>query len=161
MSEFGRLVGDLDYPMWVVTAAADDERDGCLVGFATQCSIGPARFLVCLSKKNRTFRIAQRARVLGVHLLAEDQRDLAQVFGGETDDEPWVDKLGDRPWHPGPEGVPLLDEARSWFAGTVLERLDAGDHVVHLLEPVAAQHDGPLRPLLFQQARDIEAGHPA
>ena len=38
---FDRLVNRLDYPMLVVTAEADGERAGCLVGFATQCSIQP------------------------------------------------------------------------------------------------------------------------
>jgi len=161
LSSFHELVGDIDYPMWIVTAAAGDERDGCLVGFATQCSIDPARFLVCLSNKNRTFRIAQRSHVLGVHLVAEDQRDLAELFGGKTEDDPHVDKFADRQWEAGPEGVPVLSEARSWFVGRVLERLDCGDHVAHLLEPLAAQHDGPMSPLGFQQVRDIDAGHPA
>lgn len=39
----------LDHPMYVVTAEADGERAGCLVGYASQCSIQPARFMVWLS----------------------------------------------------------------------------------------------------------------
>jgi len=35
--------------MIIITAAADGVLGGCLVGFQTQCSIDPARFLVCLS----------------------------------------------------------------------------------------------------------------
>lgn len=35
------LTAALDYPMFVVTVAAGGERAGCLVGFATQCSIDP------------------------------------------------------------------------------------------------------------------------
>jgi flavin reductase (DIM6/NTAB) family NADH-FMN oxidoreductase RutF len=96
-----------------------------------------------------------------VHLLADDQRDIAMVFGGETEDDPDVDKFAEHPWHAGPEGVPILDEVRSWFVGRVLDRLDAGDHVAHLLESVDARHEGPMRPLGFQQVRDIDAGHPA
>ncbi|HEX8931084.1 MAG TPA: flavin reductase, partial [Actinomycetota bacterium] len=42
-----RLVDRLDYPMLIVTAETDGERAGCLVGFATQCSIEPPRFLLC------------------------------------------------------------------------------------------------------------------
>jgi len=53
---FEALVGDLEYPMFVVTARADGEPLGCLVGFATQTSIDPPRFAVCLSHRNRTFR---------------------------------------------------------------------------------------------------------
>ncbi|MHB1539220.1 MAG: flavin reductase [Solirubrobacteraceae bacterium] len=56
--------------MAIVTAAADGERSGCLVGFATQCSIEPRRFLVCISVLNRTFEIAQRSNALAVHFPA-------------------------------------------------------------------------------------------
>jgi flavin reductase (DIM6/NTAB) family NADH-FMN oxidoreductase RutF len=159
LQRFHALVGSLEYPMWIVTAAAGGERDGCLVGFTTQCSIDPARYLVCLSNKNRTFRIARDAEVLGVHLLPDDQRELAELFGGETADE--VDKLAQWQWREGPEGVPLLDGVRSWFAGRVLHRLDVGDHVAHILEPVAASHQAPDESLGFQEVRDIDPGHPA
>jgi flavin reductase (DIM6/NTAB) family NADH-FMN oxidoreductase RutF len=51
---FNSLVGDLHYPMFIVTACAEGERSGCLIGFATQASIDPPRFLVGLSHQNRT-----------------------------------------------------------------------------------------------------------
>ena len=53
MRAFEDLVGDLEYPMFIVTAPGPL---GCLVGFTTQASIDPARFIICLSHKNRTFR---------------------------------------------------------------------------------------------------------
>jgi hypothetical protein len=58
---FERIVASFDPPMFVVTVFDGHERDGCLIGFATQCSIEPPRFLVCLSVKNRTTRIARSA----------------------------------------------------------------------------------------------------
>jgi len=156
---FAAVVNELEYPMYVVTAAAGDERDGCLVGFATQCSIHPPRFLVCLSVKNRTFRIATTAPVLAVHLVAADQHDLAELFGSETADE--VDKLAQWPWREGPEGVPVLEDVENVFVGRVLARFECGDHIGHLLEPIAARHEGSTEMLGFQEARDIDAGHPA
>ena len=54
--EFHSLVSGLDYPMFVVTAAAPGDRAGCLVGFTTQASIKPPWPLVLLSKSNRTYR---------------------------------------------------------------------------------------------------------
>jgi flavin reductase (DIM6/NTAB) family NADH-FMN oxidoreductase RutF len=159
VDEFNAFAGELEYPMYVVTAAADGERDGCLVGFATQCSIHPPRFLVCLSVKNRTFRIAERASILAVHLVAADQRGLAELFGGETADE--VDKLTQWPWREGPGGVPILEGVGNLFVGRVLARVDLGDHVGHLLEPIAAHQEGDTEALGFQEARDIDAGHPA
>ncbi len=40
------LVSHLDNPMYVLTVASDERRAGCLVGFATQCSIRPPRWYV-------------------------------------------------------------------------------------------------------------------
>src|SRR3954447_21047402 len=90
------LISELDYPMFIVTASAGGERAGCLVGFATQCSIDPLRFLVCLSDKNRTFRVAQRAEMLAVHLVPEEAEWLAELFGSQTGDR--VDKFSRCPW---------------------------------------------------------------
>src|ERR687884_2155614 len=84
---FDALVGDLEYPMFIVTARAGREPLGCLVGFATQTSIHPRRFAVCLSHKNRTYRRGREARLLGVHCVPDDQPELAELFGGQTGDE--------------------------------------------------------------------------
>src|SRR5690606_28471984 len=56
---FARLVATFDYPLYIVTTAVGQERSGCLIGFATQCSIHPPRFLACISKKNHTFGLVQ------------------------------------------------------------------------------------------------------
>ena len=48
---FERLVGQLDYPMFIVTTQVEGRRAGCLVGFASQFSIDPPRFLIGLSKR--------------------------------------------------------------------------------------------------------------
>src|SRR3954447_4759900 len=121
--------------MFIVTVAAQGERDGCLVGFATQCSIHPPRFLACISVKNRTFRVARDAPALAVHLVPHDADDLVELFGGETGDE--VDKFEHWEWHEGPEGLPILDCCGSWFAGRVLDRLDLRHHPRFPLDPIA------------------------
>ena len=155
---FDRLMATLDYPMFIVTAAAGGEPSGCLVGFATQASIHPPRFLVCLSDKNRTYRVACEAETLAVHFVAADQEDLAGRFGGETGDE--VDKFEGVEWRPSPGGAPVLEACPNWFAGRVLERLPLGDHVGFLLEPVHAEVAGDYEEFTFHRARRIEPGHP-
>ena len=155
---FGRIVASLDDAMFVVSAAAAGDADACLVGFATQCSIDPPRFLVCLSKRNRTYELATRARVLVVHRLRDDQHALAELLGGRSaHDDP--DKLATIGWTPGPGGAPVIDDS-DWFAGSVLDRLDVGDHVAFVLAPTAGRGDGAT-PLGFQHARDIDAGQEA
>jgi flavin reductase (DIM6/NTAB) family NADH-FMN oxidoreductase RutF len=153
---FERLAATLDYPVYIVTAAAQDKTAGCLVGFATQCSIHPPRFLACISEKNRTLEIARGANVLAVHIIGEKDREIAEIFGGETSDE--VDKFARVRWHYA-HGAPILDDCESWFAGSVLERIDLGDHVGFLLEPIDTEQDATSEQLTYQQARDIEPGH--
>ncbi|HET6856973.1 MAG TPA: flavin reductase, partial [Streptomyces sp.] len=83
MADLDGFIERLDYPVYVVTAAAAGEQAGCLVGFASQCSIDPVRFTVWLSKANRTLRVARAATHLAVHLLGREQLALAELFGGE------------------------------------------------------------------------------
>jgi flavin reductase (DIM6/NTAB) family NADH-FMN oxidoreductase RutF len=156
-ASFTELAAQLDYAMFIVTAGADGERAGCLVGFASQVSIHPARFLACLSVKNHTYRVALRAEVLVVHFVPRSAVELAELFGGETGDE--VDKFARCPWRPGPSGAPVLTQLENWFAGRVLERLDLGDHWGFLLEPIEGQAGRGRSPLTFHRARWIEPGH--
>jgi flavin reductase (DIM6/NTAB) family NADH-FMN oxidoreductase RutF len=156
---FGALSAALDYPMYVVTAAAGDERAGCLVGFATQCSMEPVRFAVFLSRRNRTSRVAQRSDVLAVHVLGADQRALAELFGTRTGDD--VDKFARCRWTPGLEGVPLLADCPNRLVGRVVGQVDGGDHLGFVLDVVEASAADAGPPLMFQQVRDLEPGHPA
>ena len=155
---FTSLVGELDYPMFIVTTVAGDgERSGCLIGFATQVSIKPPRFLVGLSDKNRTYRVAQRAEHLAVHFVPADGEEIAELFGSETGDE--VDKFARCAWHEGPAGLPILDDLPNWFVGRIVERVDSGDHHALILEPIAAERQAEEEELTFHRAKRIEPGH--
>jgi flavin reductase (DIM6/NTAB) family NADH-FMN oxidoreductase RutF len=157
---FQAIVSDVEYPVFVVTAASRGDVGGCLVGFTTQCSIEPLRFLVCLSKQNQTWEVARHADSLAVHVVGPEQRDVAEHFGSQSSKSD-PDKMRRWPLVEGPDGVPVLAEC-DWFLGRVLRQFDLGDHTGFLVEPIggwlARDGDGQLG---FQEARDIEAGQPA
>ncbi|WP_199178310.1 flavin reductase family protein [Mycobacterium hubeiense] len=145
--------------MYVVTTSAGGQSAGCLVGFASQVSIDPPRFLVALSKRNHTFRVAQDARHLAVHLIPQGDRELAELFGSQTGDE--IDKFSRCSWRAGPHGLPILSDAAAWFAGVVLDRVDVGDHVAHVLEPVDADAPDDFDFVSFTDVSDLDPGHDA
>jgi flavin reductase (DIM6/NTAB) family NADH-FMN oxidoreductase RutF len=157
VEEFARFAEDLDYPLYVVTAAHEGQRSGCLVGFTTQVSIDPPQMLVCISDKNHTHTLAAHAALLGVHLLSPDQQHLAELFGEESGDD--TDKFRRCSWHPGPDGLPLLDDAARHMVGRVLERIPFADHLGLLVEPVEVWVSP--RPVAYtlQSAVDLEPGH--
>ena len=160
---FSRLAGDLAAPMMIVTVAAGGQRSGCLVGFATQASIDPPRFLVCLSRRNHTYQVASahRATTLAVHFLAPEHHALAELFGSETGDR--SDKMSRCAWRHGPAGAVILKDCDHWFVGAIVARLTGlGDHVGFLLEPIAAKlGDGRAGGLTLQDVSDLEPGHEA
>lgn len=153
------FVAGFDYPMFVVTTIdpGTGTRAGCLVGFATQTSIDPFRFLVCLSRVNHTYRTAEAATHLAVHVLDESQQDLAALFGSQTGDE--IDKFTRCAWRPGPEGVPLLTDAPRHLVGRILSRTDLGDHTGCLLAPIDVTGTSKATPLTFRTLPDLSPGH--
>jgi flavin reductase (DIM6/NTAB) family NADH-FMN oxidoreductase RutF len=146
------VLDELDYPMFIATVPGD----GCLVGFATQCSIDPLRLLVCLSDKNKTYRLAREATHLALHVVPQDRVDLAELFGGETADE--IDKLAQVDWKAGPGGVPLITGC-PYVVGPVVDRFEVGDHVAFVL--AVEVEEGAANPLRFEHARAIDPGHEA
>jgi flavin reductase (DIM6/NTAB) family NADH-FMN oxidoreductase RutF len=153
---FVQLAATLDYPLYIATTSVENEPTGCLIGFATQCSIHPPRFLACISKKNHTFQLAKRATVFAVHVVDDGSKSMAKIFGGETGDE--IDKFKQVHWR-FVDGAPVLDDCSRWFTGQVLERIDLGDHVGHVLEPITVGSGRPGEQLTYQQARGIQPGH--
>lgn len=157
---FDAFVARLDGALLVVTAVADEQPAGCIVGFHTQCSIDPPRYAVWLSKANFTYRVALFSSHLALHLVDAGERLLLQLFGGTSGDD--TEKFALVDWAPGPGGVPLLMQCPS---RVVLERSsvvdDGGDHVCFVGVPVEAVCSPDVVPMRLADASDVEAGHDA
>ena len=159
-TDFDAVIAGADYPVWVLTTAAGEQRSGCLVGFATQVGIRPRRFLAGVSKTNHTYRIVRAADHAALHLLASTGMAVARLFASETGDE--VDKFTRCETHAGPAGLPILAAAAGWFAGRIVRQHDLGDHIGLLLDPVAAQPpDRSVTVLRYLDVAGLHPGHEA
>ena len=154
------LTDRTDYPLYVVTADADGEKSGCLAAFVTQCSVRPPRILVCVSKADHTFRVAEHAPGLALHLLGEFQQDLASLFRetstGGTDT---VDRFAQCEWRTGVTGAPVLAECAAWVEGSVLTMVGVGDHEEFVIAPKAGGPGHHTGRLMLREAQDQMAGH--
>ncbi|GAB2827636.1 flavin reductase family protein [Actinocorallia aurea] len=161
MDGFDEFARGFDPPALIVTAASGGERAGCLVGFATQCSMEPVRYLVCLSRANRTFLVASSSARLAVHALRAGDAEhlaLARLFAESTGDE--TDKFAHCAWTEDPGGVPLLTAPARRMVGRILDRVDLGDHVGFLLAPETAEADDATPPLGLAALPPLSPGHP-
>lgn len=158
--DLGAYLDRVDYPLYVVTVRSPaGEMSGCLAGFATQCSIDPPNFLVCVSKANHTLGVAERSSGMGLHLLGEEQVDLARLFGEETGD--LVDKFASVDWRLGCTGAPLLVDTAVSMEGDILGHFSVGDHVAFLMRAVRSVAGGHRGILTHRGAPPLEPGHPA
>ncbi len=149
----------IDYAFYVVTVrAGDGAMSGCLAGFVTQCSIHPPNFLVCISKLNHTFDVAERSEAMGLHLLGTDQVDVARIFGEETGD--LVDKFEQVDWRLGATGAPLLVDTAVSLEGTILGHFSVGDHEAFLLRATRSVDGGYPGLLTYRTTPKLIAGHP-
>ena len=132
---FDTIMARLDAPMTIVTTTDGRERAGCLVGFHSQAGMAPDALAVWLSQANHTYRVAVLADSFAVHFLSRRHLELARLFGTRTGDE--IDKFEHCAWHPGPDGVPVLDDCDAVVVGRKRALLQTGvDHVCLVLDPV-------------------------
>ncbi|GIF69183.1 flavin-dependent reductase [Asanoa ishikariensis] len=119
------------------------------VGFTatsfTSVSLRPPLVSFCLDRGSSSWPTLADASHVGVHLLGEDQQEIARTFATSG-----IDRFAAHTdWRLGPHGVPLLTSPVAWLLCRVTERVTAGDHAIVLAEPVDGQHDESGRPLVY------------
>jgi flavin reductase (DIM6/NTAB) family NADH-FMN oxidoreductase RutF len=133
----------------VVTARGEDGPLGMTVSTVTSLSARPPLLLACLRDGSRTLAAVRARGTFAVHLLREEQHDLAARFAhpAGTAAQRFVG-TGTRQIL----GVPVLADALAWSVCLVEDVRRYGDH--HLVVGrVAAVHVGGGRPLLWHDRR--------
>jgi flavin reductase (DIM6/NTAB) family NADH-FMN oxidoreductase RutF len=129
----------------VVTARGDDPAAalaGMTASSVTSVSLRPALLLVSVANRSRTLAAIRSRRAFAVHLLREDQRELAGRFAAPADRQ--VSDLAVRTVL----GVPVLTDVLAWSVCLLEAEHAHGDHTL-VIGAVAATHVGVGRPLLW------------
>jgi flavin reductase (DIM6/NTAB) family NADH-FMN oxidoreductase RutF len=132
----------------IVTAVVDGRPVGLTATSFTSVSLEPPLVAFYIAETSSTWPVLRRAGGFAVHLLAEEQADLAARFARKG-----VDRFAaPTSWRPGPEEVPLLDGVA---ASLVCRRFDTrliGDHwlVVGEVTHTLVLED-PRPPLLYHR----------
>lgn len=101
----------------------------------TSVSLHPPMLSVAVTPESSCWPILSGATHFGVHLLAADQRSLAERFARRG-----IDRFAaPTRWRSGPFGVPLLGGVLAWTVCRLAGQVPAGDHVIVLGEPVAVE----------------------
>jgi flavin reductase (DIM6/NTAB) family NADH-FMN oxidoreductase RutF len=125
------------FPSGVVAVAA--EVDGRPVGLAASSfasvSLDPPLVSINLATTSKTWPDLRRSAHLGVTVLADHHDVVCRQLAGPVDA-----RFADVAYSVSPEGAVTLDEGLAQFDCTVYREVEAGDHVLVLLELHAVQH---------------------
>jgi flavin reductase (DIM6/NTAB) family NADH-FMN oxidoreductase RutF len=136
------------FPSGVIAVAA--EVDGALTGLAassfTSVSLDPPLVSFSIARTSKTWPDLRRAPHLGITILAEHHSDVCRQLAGPVDD-----RFTGIAVTASEEGAITLDDGIAQFDCTVYSEVDAGDHLVILLQLHAVRHS-PGQPLVFHRS---------
>jgi flavin reductase (DIM6/NTAB) family NADH-FMN oxidoreductase RutF len=99
--------------------------------------------LVSLHRSSDLLAIVTEARVFGINVLSDDQRDLAVNFARKGSD-----KFAEVEWELD-RGVPRISGAATWLVCKLEQLYEGGDHLL-ALGLVEHAESGPADPLLYR-----------
>ncbi|WP_432827612.1 flavin reductase family protein [Dactylosporangium sp. CA-092794] len=116
----------------------------------TSVSLDPPLVSFSVAKTASAWPSVSSAPLVAVHVLTAEQEQVARAFA-----TPGIDRFAAYEtvgsWHPGLEGVPLLDGVLAVLTCRVVNHVEAGDHVIVIASPVHAEHhdDDQATPLVY------------
>lgn len=140
----------VDREVWIVTAAAGDQRGGLCATWVSLASLDPDHPVVVagLAPNHFTAELAKTSGSFGLHLLRPDQTALALNFAiGSGRDR---DKFAGLAMQVGETGAPLLADCLAWLECRVFSRYDTGDRHYFWADVVAGNSVSSGQPLREQ-----------
>lgn len=137
------------FPTGVVAIAAmvDGQPVGLAASSFTTVSLDPPLVSINVAKTSKTWPDLRRAQHLGVTVLADHHGVVCRQLAGPVDE-----RFTGLAVTVSPDCAVTLDEGLAQFDCTIYQEVDAGDHVLVLLELHAVQHAVEGYPLVFHRS---------
>ena len=145
----------INYGLFIVAAAADGKRNGCIVNSLHQVtSSSPYKFSLTVNKSNETFKTIETAGSFAATVLAKDTpKDLVDLFGYKSGRV--TDKFAGRAAETDSNGNPYLKEHMvSRIACKVVDQMEIGSFLLFVGQATEAEVLGDGRVLTLQAYTD-------
>jgi flavin reductase (DIM6/NTAB) family NADH-FMN oxidoreductase RutF len=128
----------------VITADSPAGPVGLLVTSLASVSTQPPLISFNMSQGSSSWPVLSETEHIGVHVLREDQEELAQRFALKGADR----FAAPTSWRAGPQQVPLLDGCAAVSIAVIEQRIPAGDHAILIARLLQVDTDDAAAPLL-------------
>jgi flavin reductase (DIM6/NTAB) family NADH-FMN oxidoreductase RutF len=123
--------------MYILTSHSAKSFGAATVTWVSQASFKPPLLMVALRKDGSAFQSVVESRAAVLHVLSDDQRDIAQKFFAATTESQGL--LNGEPYFEGTNGAPVLENLGAYLECKALEILEKpGDHAIVVFEVLNA-----------------------
>jgi 3-hydroxy-9,10-secoandrosta-1,3,5(10)-triene-9,17-dione monooxygenase reductase component len=127
----------------ITTLGKNGQKVGMTANSFNSVSLTPPLILWSIGKNTNCFEDFMAAEAFAVHVLAEDQQDLSNLFATTG-----IDRFADLECNEGLSGLPILPHYSVCFQCKMAKQYDGGDHIIMTGEVVQFDDNG-LQPLVF------------
>jgi flavin reductase (DIM6/NTAB) family NADH-FMN oxidoreductase RutF len=126
LKEYRSALGSFATGVTIVTTIdSDGKGHGLTVNSFTSVSLEPPLVLWCLGNKSDSYDLFSKAEVYAINVLGAEHADFAMRFAGKGDQQLGIDEFGTLE-----TGAPALAQAIAIFDCRVVDRVEAGDHLI-------------------------------
>ena len=136
--------------LYVMTSSNGEQHGAATLTWISQASFKPPLVMAAIRPTSNVFKCLSESRVAAIHILDAGQQEMAQRFFSPTR---VVDgTINGEPFSPGVTRAPILHNARAHVECEVRHIVSRGDHAVVVLEVIAAECVGEIRPLTVAES---------
>jgi flavin-dependent trigonelline monooxygenase, reductase component len=135
LKEYRSALGSFATGVTIVTTQDEQGRGhGLTVNSFTSVSLDPPLVLWCLGNKSDSYDLFSKTDAYAINVLAAETTDFAMRFAGKGDQS-----LADGEYSGLSTGAPVLPQAIATFDCKVVNRIEAGDHLILIGQTQAFQ----------------------
>jgi flavin reductase (DIM6/NTAB) family NADH-FMN oxidoreductase RutF len=143
-TEYRRVVGTFATGVCVITTGSDNGTHAITVNSLTSVSLDPMLLLVCLDRSSRALPVLDESGAFNVNVLGQHQEDVSRTFASKTHDHAVSADCAI-----GLTGAPLLPDCLAYMHCRIVQRFEAGDHIILLAAVEHAELGAEAPPLVF------------
>jgi flavin reductase (DIM6/NTAB) family NADH-FMN oxidoreductase RutF len=152
-NEFRSFAGQFVTGVTVVTTRDGEGRfQGLTMNAVSALSLTPPLYLICVERNATTLAPLLESRVFGLSILNKNQSFIARLFATKSQN-----KFRECPFVVGRTGVPLIDGALGHIECSVVQTVEAGDHIVVIGQVEHADIKGG-EPLVYFRSAFLDLG---
>ena len=149
--EISKLFRKLTHGVYVIGVVDNDQLNAFTAAWVMHVSFNPLVLAISINPNHSSYTMIENSKVFSVNILKNSQLDLAMHFGKASN----IDKLADIKWHVDRTGAPILDESLAFFECKVIDKCQAGDHVIITGQVInGAVMDQNASPLLYSDTEN-------